>query len=60
MNNRHPQTRAASSSRSDARAAAGGALGAPGPSRWQRTTSISDDAYTGTALLMIIRISTPE
>jgi hypothetical protein len=31
--------------------------GAPAVPRWQRTTSISDDAYTGTALLLIIRTS---
>jgi len=37
----------------------GGAGGAPAAPRWQRTTSISDDAHTGTALLRIIRIQTP-
>jgi len=43
-------SRVPSTSRSDA-----GSGGAPAAPRWQRTTSISDDAYTGTAFLMIIR-----
>jgi len=34
-----------------------GAGGAPAAPRWQRTASISDDAYTGTAFLVIIRTS---
>ena len=47
-------SRAASTSRSAASAGA-----APAAPRWQRTTSINDDAYTGTAFLRIIRTSTP-
>ena len=48
-------SRTASTSRS-----AAGSGGAPAAPRWQRTTSISDDAYTGTALPRIIRTSTPK